>query len=184
MQWFSESWQTWCGRTILLLALCIAIGCSPVPKKYLREAVPNATLSKLTATPQAYRDRLVVMGGVILEEEERGEALWLHVENRPLDQDYLPQLPPSPDDPEGGWYWIVVGDHQRFPNTHHHWGDLIVVGRMTGLAPGKEPILKMVYIRGRGMQAAHDGVWEDFEDANYVPSLPAGLGGELGGGPP
>jgi starvation-inducible outer membrane lipoprotein len=77
MQWLSESWQTWCGRVILLLALCIVIGCSPVPKKYLREAVPNVTLSKLTETPQAYRDRLVVMGGVILEEEERGEALWL-----------------------------------------------------------------------------------------------------------
>ena len=105
----------------------------------------------------------------------RGEALWLHVENRPLDQDYRPQLPPSPDDPEGGWYWVVVGDYQSFPNAHHHWGDMLVVGRMTGLAPGKEPILKMVYVRGRGMQAAHDAVWEDFVDANYIPSLPPSI---------
>ncbi len=75
MRWFSETGQIWCGRTILLLALCVAIGCSPVPRKYLREAVPTVTLSKLTATPQAYRDRLVVMGAVILEEEERGDAL-------------------------------------------------------------------------------------------------------------
>jgi hypothetical protein len=52
---------------------------------------------------------------------------------------------------------------------------MLVVGRMTGLAPGKEPILKMVYVRGRGMQAAHDAVWEDFVDANYIPSLPASI---------
>jgi hypothetical protein len=61
---------------------------------------------------------------------------------------------------------------------------MIVVGHMTGLAPGKEPILKMVYVRGRGMQAAHDAVWEDVADANYVPSLPADIGGELYGEPP
>ena len=45
MQWFSKSGQTWCGQTILLLALCTAVGCSPVPKKYLREADPNVTLT-------------------------------------------------------------------------------------------------------------------------------------------
>ena len=175
MQWFSETGQTWCGWTILFLALCVAVGCSPVPKKYLREAVPNVTLSKLTEAPQDFRDRLVIMGGVILEEEERDDALWLHMKNRPLDQDYRPQLPPSPDDPEGGWYWVVVGDYQSFPNAHYHWGDMLVVGRMTGLAPGKEPVLRMVYVRGRGMQAAHDAVWEDLADANYIPSLPAGI---------
>ena len=175
MQWFSRTGQSWSGRTIPLLALCVAVGCSPVPRKYLREAVPNVTLSKLTATPQDFRDRLVIMGGFILEEEERGDALWLHVVNRPLDQDYRPQLPPSPDDPEGGWYWVVVGDHQSFPNAHHHWGDMLIVARMSGLAPGKEPVLRMVYVRGRGMQAAHDAVWEDFVDANYIPSLPSGV---------
>lgn len=168
------------GSMLLPLALCLAVGCSPVPRKYLREAVPNVTLTKLTTAPQTYRDQLIVMGAVIMEEEHRGGALWLHVKNRPLDQDYRPQLPPSPDDPEGGWYWVVVGDHQNFPNSHHHWGDIVVVGRMLGLAPGREPILKMAYVRGRGMQSAHDGVWEDLVDANYLPSMPAGAIGELG----
>ena len=168
------------SRIFFLLALCLAVGCSPVPRKYLRDAVPNVTLSKLTATPHAYQDRLVVMGAVILEQEQRDGALWLHVKNRPLDQDYRLQLPPSPDDPEGGLYWVVVGDHQNFPSTHHHWGDMIVVGRMTGMAPGKEPILKMVYVRGRGMQSAHDGVWEDLVDANYVPFTPTEVIGEMG----
>lgn len=170
------------SRILFLLLLCMAVGCSPVPRKYLRNAVPDVTLTKLTTTPQAYQDRLVVMGAVLLEQEYRDGALWLHVKNRPLDQDYRPQLPPSPDDPEGGWYWVIVGDHQSFPDTHHHWGDMVVVGRMTGLASGKEPILKLVYVRGRGRRPDHDGVWEDLVDANYLPSTPAGAVGELGQG--
>jgi starvation-inducible outer membrane lipoprotein len=167
-------------RTLFLLVLCLAVGCSPVPRKYLREAVPGATLTTITRSSQYYQDRLVILGGVIMEEENRDGSLWFHVKNRPLDQDYRPQLPPSVDDPEGGWYWVVVGNYQTFPSSYHHWGDMVVVGRMTGLAPGKEPVLKMVYVRGSGVTSAHDGVWEDLVDTNYVPSIPAGAVGEMG----
>ena len=103
--------RTWLSCALYFLALCLAVGCSPVPRQYLREAVPNVTLSALAAAPQTYQDRLVVMGAVIVKEETRDGDLWLHVKNRPLDQDYRPQLPPSADDPEGGWYWVVVGNH-------------------------------------------------------------------------
>ena len=184
MQWLSETGQIWCGRTILLLALCVAVGCSPVPRKFLREAGPNVTLTTLVDTPNLYQDKLVILGGVILEEEMRDGRLWLHAKNRPLDQDYRPQLPPSADDPEGGWYWVIVGNHQSFPPSHHHWADMTVVGRLTGLAPGKEPMLSLIYVRGWGQRSTHDAVWEDVADANYVPSVPVDLGGEFGGGPP
>lgn len=167
-------------QLLFLVTLSLAVGCSPLPRKYIRDAVPNVTLSKLKASPQAYQDRLVVMGAVILEEEHRESSLWLHVRNRPLDQDYRPQLPPSADDPEGGWYWVVVGDHQKFPSSHHHWGDMVVVGRMTGLASGREPILKMVYVRGRGLQPEHDSAWEDLLDTNYIPYIPTEVIGETG----
>jgi starvation-inducible outer membrane lipoprotein len=167
-------------RTLLLLALVLAVGCSPVPKKYLREAESGATLTTIIRSSQYYQDRLVILGGVIMEEENRDGSLWFHVKNRPLDQDYRPQLPPSVDDPEGGWYWVVVGNYQTFPSSYHHWGDIVVVGRMTGLTPGKEPVLKMVYVRGSGVTSAHDGVWEDLVDTNYVPSMPAGAVGEMG----
>jgi starvation-inducible outer membrane lipoprotein len=179
MQWFSEAWQTWCGRTILVLALSVAVGCSPVPRKYLSEADRNVTLTTLVAAPDLYQNRLVVLGGVILEEEMRDGRLWLHAKNRPLDQDYRPQLPPSVDDPEGGWYWVIVGNHQSFPPSYHHWADMTVVGRLTGLAPGKEPMLSLVYVRGWGLLSSHDAVWEDTIDANYVPSIPAGARGEM-----
>jgi hypothetical protein len=51
---------------------------------------------------------------------------------------------------------------------------MTVVGRVTGLTPGKEPMLSLVYVRGWGLQSGHDAVWEDAVDANYQPSAPAG----------
>ena len=57
---------------------------------------------------------------------------------------------------------------------------MIVVGRVAGLAPGREPILKMVYVRGWGRQSTHDRVWEDLVDASYVLSTPAGAVDDMG----
>ncbi len=148
MQGFSEGGQPWYGLTILLLASSIAVGCGPVPNKYLREADPNVKLTTLMDAPDLYQGRLVILGGVILEEEMREGRLWLHARNRPLDQDYRPQLPPSADHPEAGWYWVIVGNHQSFPSSHQQWADMTVVGRLAGLAPGKEPMLSLVYVRG------------------------------------
>ena len=166
------------NRILLLLALSLAVGCSPVPSKYLRQAESGVTLTSIQTTSNYYQGKIVILGGTIVEEEMRGEQLWLHVVNRPLDQDYRPQLPPSPDDPEGGSYWVVVGNRMNFPDSHRHWGDMIVVGRVAGLAPGKEPILKMVYARGWGLNSAHDGVWEELVDANYIPFTPPSAVGE------
>jgi starvation-inducible outer membrane lipoprotein len=176
-RWFSDSDLLW---IIVLFVLCVAVGCSPVPRKYLREAESGVTLTTILNPSNYYQDKLVILGGTITEEEIRDGRLWLHVRNRPLDQDYRPQLPPSPDDPEGGPYWVVVGDRMHFPDSHRHWGDMIVVGRVAGVAPGKEPILNMVFVRGWGLNSAHDEVWEDLVDANYVPLPPASTAVEMG----
>jgi len=168
------------NRILIFIALCLVVGCSPIPRKYLREAEPCVTLTSLQNTSNYYQDKLVILGGTIVEEEMRDGRLWLHVVNRPLDQDYRPQLPPSPNDPEGGSYWVVVGDRTNFPASYRYWGDMIVVGRVATLAPGKEPVLKMVYVRGRGSQPIHDGAWEDLVDANYILSTPAGAVDDMG----
>lgn len=57
---------------------------------------------------------------------------------------------------------------------------MTVVGRVAGVGPGKEPILKMVYVRGWGLSSTHDGVWESVVDANYMPFTPDEVKGELG----
>jgi hypothetical protein len=56
----------------------MTVGCTTVPRKYLREAIPDLTYSTLAATPQRYQDRLVGLEAVILKEEIWDEDLWLH----------------------------------------------------------------------------------------------------------
>lgn len=168
------------SRVLFLLALCFAVGCSPIPRKYLKEADPSVTLTTIKRNASYYQDKLVLLGGVIMEEKAQDGRLWLHVENRPLDQDFRPQLPPSTSDPESGWYWVVVGSHGKFPANRRHWADMTVVGRVAGISPGKEPILRMVYVRGWGLKSEHDGAWEEIVDANYILDTPSGAVGEMG----
>lgn len=167
-------------RSLLVLALCMTLGCTAVPHKYLRGSVPHLTFSTLAANPQLYQDRLVILGAVIVSEERRDGDLWLHVKNRPLNKDYRPQLPSTPHDPDAGWYWILVETPQTVPDSYRRWADITVVGRVIGLGPGDEPLLKMVYVRGWGLTSAHDGVWEHVKDMNYIPSMPVAIRGELG----
>jgi starvation-inducible outer membrane lipoprotein len=162
-------------RALFVSTLCMTVGCTTVPRKYLREAVPDLTYSTLAAMPQRYQDRLVVLGAVLVKEEIRDEELWLHVKNRPLNEDYRPHLPPSPSDHEGGWYWIVVRNHHTLPASYHRWAEMTIVGRVTGTSPEGQPLLQLVYARGWGMTPEHDGVWEHTVDANYRSATPPEL---------
>ena len=163
------------AQAILMSALCVAVGCTAVPRKYLQEADSTLKFSWLAATPELYQDRLVVLGAVIVTEEVREGDLWLHVKNRPLDEKYRPQLPPSPSDHEAGWYWLVVKKHNTLPSSYRHWADMTIVGRVIGVGPEGQPLLKLVYARGWGMNSKHDGVWEHSVDKNYGPTTPPEL---------
>jgi starvation-inducible outer membrane lipoprotein len=165
---------------LIFVALCLVVGCSPIPGKYLREAESGVTLTSLQNTSGYYQDKLVILGGAIVEEESREGQLWLHMVNRPLDRDYRPQLPPSPTDPEGGSYWVVVENQTTFPESHRHWGNIIVVGQVTTLVPGEEPVLKLVYARGRNSRASRDETWQGIMNANYILSTPAGAINDMG----
>ena len=155
------------SQAIIMLALSLIVGCTAVPRKYLKKAESTLKFSWLEATPKYYQDRLVVLGAVIVTEEVRDGVLWWHVKNRPLNEKYRPQLPPSPNDPEGGWYWIIVKKHHTLPSSYHDWADMTIVGRVMGVDPEKQPILTLVYARGWGMIPEHDGVWERYAGEDY-----------------
>jgi starvation-inducible outer membrane lipoprotein len=158
-----------------MLFLSLIVGCTAIPRKYLQEADSTLKFSWLAAYPELYQNRLVVLGAVIVTEEVRTEDLWLHVKNRPLNEKYRPQLPSSPTDQEGGWYWLVVKNHHTLPSSYHHWADMTIVGRVIGVSPEKQPLLTLIYARGWGMNREHDGVWEHLTDENYGVMTPPGL---------
>ena len=165
-------WSAW--FTIAITMTVALWGCANVPRHYVRMAEPGTTLTALTAHPEMYHGKVVLLGGTIIEEEENEQDLWLHLTNRPLDQDYIPHRPADMDGPEAGSFWVVVAK-QQFPREYRQWARMTVVGRVTGTQRFEtEPVLSLLYVRGWGLSSAHHGVWENF-NPNYIPSTPGGI---------
>ena len=167
----------WSGYAAIALgtAVLLSVGCANVPRYYSLRAEPGTTLSMLTAHQENYVGKMVVLGGTILEEEESEEYLWLRINNRPLDQDYLPHRPADLDGPEAGHYWLIVGKGE-LPAKYRKWARMTVVGRVTDAQRfGTEPVLAIVYVRGWGMSGEHDGIWKHV-DPNYMPTVPRSIG--------
>ena len=60
----------------IVLAL-ILTACHTLPAKYVEQAEQGVTLTSLTASPQQYRDKVVILGGVLVKEREEGGQVWL-----------------------------------------------------------------------------------------------------------
>jgi hypothetical protein len=175
------------GRNVLLLlvvgmAFCDQNGCSPIPSKFIKQAEPGATLTALINQPAAYAGKVVILGGVIVEERQADGRIWLHLRNRPLDVDYEPHRDPRLRDAEDGFYWIVV-DPKGLPPSYKEWARLTVVGTVmppaaAGTPAGApaqrpEPVLGALYLRGWGYGLG-DPTWEAFQAPNYIVSSPLG----------
>jgi len=166
-----------------MLALCGAalIGgwaCSPLPSKYIEQAERGVTLTQLTTSPQSYKDKVVILGGVLVKEQLEGEHVWLRLKNRPLDEAYHPHRPVSNEGPEAGHFWVAAANKAELPARYRKWARMTVVGRVVGATRG-EPVLALMYVRGWGYSGDHDDSWESFLDPAYMVTIPEGLHGEF-----
>lgn len=166
--------------------MCFSIGCAPSPSHYLRQAEPGVTLTALVTHLDRYRGKVVALGGVIVGEKEDGDWLWLHMKNRPLDEDYRPHRPAQADSLEAGHYWVVV-TRGKLPADYRKWARVTVVGQVSGMRPivaskdpAGEPVLSAMYLRGWGGALHSDSAWEESADPNYLLRTPSGIHGEFG----
>jgi len=184
-----SSWLVAGTWRVLMVGCCAAWGLAActqtIPSKYVKGAEPGVTLTTLMNRPEAYQGKIVILGGVIVEEKREGERVWLRMRNRPLDKDYQPHRPGSLNDTEAGYYWVTVAS-SGLPKSYRNWARVTVVGRVaeepgTGARPSAktEPVLMALYLRGWGLSSAHDSVWEESQDPNYIVSTPADIGGEF-----
>ena len=98
---------------------CLLSACSStLPSQYIHQAEPGVTLTMLVSNPDRYRDKVVILGGVIVEEKHMGDHVFLRLRNRPLDKDYMPHRPPSLESPEAGHYWVMMR-RQELPADYH-----------------------------------------------------------------
>ena len=155
----------------------VLTACSALPRKYIEQAEPAATLTALAASPQHYRDKVVILGGVLVNEREEGNQVWLHLKNRPLDPQYRPHRPVSLDGPEAGHFWVTA-TRQQLPPNYHQWARMTVVGRVIGTT-NQEPVMLLMYARGWDYSGNNEDSWETSFDPAYMPSIPEGLHGEF-----
>ena len=166
-----------------VLGIFVVVGCSPLPARYVQQAEPGVTLTSLTQSQEGYQGKTVILGGVVVDQKQDGQRLWLHLKNRPLDKDYRPHRPTINDGPEAGYYWVVVPDASTLPPKWKQWARVTVVGRVmdskavvSSIEPTAEPVLSLLFMRGWAMgQSSQAGVWEGSVDANYLFSVPEGI---------
>ena len=170
--------QGWARRTALSALLLGLVGCHTLPAKYVQQAEPGVTLTALTASPQQYQDKVVILGGVLVKEGEKDGQVWLRLKNRPLDPQYHPHRPTSLDGPEAGHFWVTAPSRQQLPPRYRHWARMTVVGRVIGTT-NQEPVLLLMYVRGWDYSGQNEDAWEASTDPAYMPTIPEGLHGEF-----
>ena len=172
--------QSWSQIFPLGVLLFYLTACHTLPSKYIEQAEPGVTLTALTASPQQFRDKVVILGGVLVKEREEAGRVWLHLKNRPLDNHYQPHRPISLDGPEAGHFWVTATNHEQLPSKYRNWARMTVVGRVIGTADS-EPVLMLMYIRGWDISGTNHDTWEESIDPAYVPMIPEGIHGEFQG---
>lgn len=175
-----------CPRRSLSVASAFFIAvtlnaCGNLPHKFIRQAEPGVTLTALKAHPDAYKGKVVILGGAIVEKREENGKIWLLIKNRPLDADYVPHVPTSSVGPEGGHYWVALNP-RGLPKSYRTWARLTVVGRVedqrtAGVGPAAaDTVLTGLYLRGWdsgwGGYGPRNDTWEDNQSPNAILSEP------------
>ena len=175
------------GRAMMTLGITglLSACSSTLPREYIDQAEPGLTLTTLAADPVRYWEKVVILGGVIIEEKEVGDQVFLRLKNRPLDRDYKPQRPLSLEGPEAGYYWVMIS-RSDLPEQYRDWARVTVVGEVAGNRPSAadpsgvlEPVLAALFLRGWGDAVLNTGVSTVRVDRNRTISVPKGARGEF-----
>lgn len=178
-----DTWWRWYFRhaaicALAMVLLCATVDCSSVPRRHLWNVEKGVTFTDLQQSPERYQGKTVILGGVIVHDENKDGRLWLRMKNRPLDDNQRPHLADDPDSSESGYYWVAV-EAAKIPDHYHDWAQVTVVGRVVPTQSGvkSDPVLAAVYLRGWSRLSKEHSVWE-IDDPNYAMDAPAGLHGE------
>jgi outer membrane lipoprotein len=117
------------------------MGCAHAISKSLRtQAEPAIPFAHLRANPEAYKDRLVILGGEILATENLREGTRLEILQKPLERSGAPQL----TDNVGGRFMALCRDYLD-PAVYARGRRVTVAGRVVGTYMGKVGEVEYTY---------------------------------------
>jgi len=175
------------GFCVLALAGGMVACGGVIPDQYLKQAEPGITLTTLSKKRADFQGKVVILGGVIVDQKAGDNRVWLRVKNRPLDDDYVPHIPVTKEGPEAGLYWVMVWKRD-LPKDYEQWARVTVVGRvLSGQDAGeKEAVgegiaLSALYLKGWGKSFGGYLSESDDRGTSRPPAPPRSLQKNSGG---
>lgn len=166
---------------ILPCAALAACSGNVIPSRYLQQAEPGVTLTDLSKKRDEYQGKIVILGGVIVDQKIGDNRIWLRIKNRPLDGDYVPHIPITSEGPEAGTYWVMVWK-KDLPRGYEQWARVTIVGRVLSGQTGQEKdaveeglVLSALYLHGWDKRMGGYGIQEDDRGAFRAPAAPRSL---------
>ncbi len=124
---------TWQRLPIGMLVLLSLWGCAHTISESVRqEALSGVSLQQIREKPDAYRDRVVILGGEIIQARNQPGGTLLEVLQKPLDAYEKPRLS---DRTEGRF--MVQCDRYLDPAVYAPGREVTVAGRVLGVRTGK-----------------------------------------------
>ncbi len=124
------------------MLLLLLLGCSPVPKSVRTATENQAPVAALRSHPEAYRGRLVLLGGRVVRVENRRDRTWIEIDALPLDKRDRPR-----SEAKSRGHFMAELQEKVGADTYP-WGRVVTVwGKCTGVVKG-QPLVsaKKVYL--------------------------------------
>jgi outer membrane lipoprotein len=169
------------GLSALLVGSSLIIGCSSTP-----DVIPDAlepqvdrsvTYQELTASPESYRGRTVVLGGEVLKARRLREGTELEVLEVPLDKSHRP----AGERINSRGRFIALDRNLPDPAAFPPGMPVTIVGEVTGATTQRVDEVEQRYPT---VDVKHVHVWTDDPDMRrraWGPSVGVGIGVGSGG---
>ena len=152
---------------LFLLLMLPFLGCAPAISPSLQQqAGPPVSFAELSAHPEQYQGRVVILGGEVMTLQPLGQGTLMAV-----NQMDMQQLPYSRKAPASGGTFLVESDQWLSPGTYQPKSTVRVAGEVKGRRDG------LLALKAREVAFIAPPVWEKWyypvprEWYNYDPAM-------------
>ena len=127
-----QEWKRCLAVIISFLAIA-GSGCGSIISKTARQqAYPPVSYAELQANPEAFKDRMIILGGTVLNCRTEDDMMSLEVLQYPLGRSEKPDVT---EEPEG--LFLLRCDRDLNPAVCAHGRLITVAGRVVGAGTGR-----------------------------------------------
>lgn len=135
------------SKWLLIMMLILLTGCAGISPGVQQQAGPPVDFAALSAHPEQYQGRLVILGGEVMQIQPSGKGSLMTVSQRELDKLYEYKPVPS------GGNFVVESDEWLSPSTYQPKSTVKVAGEVVGRRNG------FVVLKAKEVVLASNPIW-------------------------